>query len=137
MFGDRIVAVALAFAVLEIGGSPTEVGLVLAARTFALVAFLLLGGVVADRISRRAVMVVADVVRLASQGLMAGLLIAGAADVWTIAVLAGITGAATGFFNPAAVGLLPGTVAPEHLQQANGIRATVYSARLSPLGSRM
>ncbi len=127
MFGDRMVAVALAFAVLEIDGSPTEVGLVLAARTLPLVACLLLGGVVADRVSRRGVMVVSDLVRLASQGLMAGLLIAGAADVWTIAVLAGITGAAGGFFNPAAVGLLPGIVSPEHLQQANGIRAAVYS----------
>ena len=127
MFGDRMVAIALAFAVLELDGSPTEVGLVLAARTLPLVACLLLGGVVADRASRRGVMVASDLVRLASQGLLAGLLIAGAAEIWMLAVLSGITGAAGGFFNPAAVGLLPGIVSPEHLQQANGIRATVYS----------
>ncbi len=127
MFGDRMVAIALAFAVLELDGSPTEVGLVLAARTLPLVACLLLGGVVADRASRRGVMVASDLVRLASQGLLAGLLISGSAEIWMLAVLSGITGAAGGFFNPAAVGLLPGIVSPEHLQQANGIRATVYS----------
>lgn len=127
MFGDRMVAIALAFAVLELGGSATAVGIVLAARTLPMVACLLLGGVVADRVSRRAVMVAADLVRLASQGLLAVLLISGGAEVWMVAVLSGVTGAAGGFFNPAAVGVLPAIVAPEHLQQANGVRASVYS----------
>ena len=43
--GDRMAAVALAFAVLEIGGSPTDVGLVLACRTLPMLACLLAGGV--------------------------------------------------------------------------------------------
>ena len=46
------------------------------------------GGVVADRASRRAVMVVADLVRVASQATMAALLITGAAEVWMLAPLA-------------------------------------------------
>ncbi len=127
MFGDRMVAIALAFAVLELDGTPTEVGVVLAARTVPLAACLLLGGVVADRVSRRSVMVVSDLVRLASQGLLAALLISGSAEVWMLAVLSGVTGAAGGFFNPAAVGLLPGIVPAERLQEANGVRAAVYS----------
>jgi MFS family permease len=98
---------------------------------------VLVGGVVADRMSRRAVMVGADLVRLASQGTMSALLIAGAAEVWTLALLAGVTGAATGFFNPASTGLLPAVVAPEQLQQANGLRATAVSTGeiLGPLGA--
>src|SRR3954453_1830073 len=60
LLGDRMVAIALAFAVLELGGSASEVGLVLAVRMLPLVGTLLIGGVVADRISRRAVMVAAD-----------------------------------------------------------------------------
>jgi MFS family permease len=127
VFGDRMVAVALAFAVLEVGGSPSAVGLVLASGMLALAGSLLVGGVVADRTSRRAIMVTADLVRLASQGTMAALLIAGTAEVWTLALLAAITGAATGFFNPASTGLLPAIVAPDHLQQANGLRATAMS----------
>lgn len=94
VLGDRMVAVALAFAVLGLGGSASEVGLVLACRMLPMIACLVAGGVVADRVSRRSVMVVADVVRLGSQGLMAALLIGGAAHVWTLAVLSGVTGAA-------------------------------------------
>src|SRR5215217_557030 len=85
--GDRMVPIALAFAVLELGGSASEVGIVLAARTLPLVATLLLGGVVADRFSRRSVMVLSDLSRVVTQGLTAVLLIAGAAHVWELAVL--------------------------------------------------
>jgi hypothetical protein len=127
-FGDRMVVIALAFAVLEIGGSASQIGLVLAVRTAALVLSLLFGGVVADRVARRAVMIGADLSRLATQGLLAALLVAGTAEVWSIALLTGLTGIATGFFNPASTGLLPAIVPAERLQQANGVRATLLSA---------
>ena len=102
-----MVPIALAFAVLELGGSATEVGIVLACRILPQVATLLFGGVVADRVSRRVVMVVADLLRSLTQGAIAALLIAGVAEIWMLAVLAGLTGAAGGFFNPAATGLMP------------------------------
>src|SRR5437763_15165249 len=79
VFGDRMVAVALAFAVLEVGGSASAIGLVLASGALALFASLLVGGVVADRTSRRAVMAGGDLGRLARQGTMAALLVAGVA----------------------------------------------------------
>jgi MFS family permease len=127
-FGDRMVTIALAFAVLAIGGSASAIGLVLAVRTGALLVSLLFGGVIADRVARRAVMIGADLVRVVTQGLLAVLVIAGVAEVWSIALLTGLTGIATGFFNPASTGLLPAIVPPEQLQQANGIRATLLSA---------
>jgi MFS family permease len=127
VLGDRMVAVALAFAVLEIGGSASDVGLVLAAGVFPLVGSVLVGGVVADRASRRAVMVVADLVRVASQGTMAALLIAGVSEVWMLALLAGVTGTATGFFSPASTGLLPEVVPAEQLQPANALRSSAVS----------
>ena len=127
-FGDRMVVVALAFAVLEIGGSATAIGIVLAVRTGSLLVSLLLGGVVADRVARRAVMVSADLARVVTQGLLAALVVGGVAEVWSIALLTGLTGIATGFFNPASTGLLPAIVPPDRLQQANGVRATAMSA---------
>jgi MFS family permease len=135
VLGDRMVAVALAFAVIELGGSVSEVGLVLAAGWAPLALTVLAGGVVADRTSRRAVMVTADLVRIASQGAMAALVIAGAAEIWMLAALAGITGAATGFFNPASTGLLPEVVPADELQPANAMRATALSGSeiLGPL----
>ncbi len=137
LLGDGMVSVALAFAVLELGGSPSELGLVLAGRMFALVLCLLAGGVVADRLERRLVMVAADVTRLLSQGTLAALLIAGHPPLAAIVALTAITGAATGFFNPASTGLLPLVVAPERLQQANGLRATAQAVGeiLGPLAA--
>ena len=128
VLGDRMVAVALAFAVLQIGGSASAVGLVLAAKVLPSAATALVGGVLADRVSRRTVMVGADLVRVASQGTMAALLISGSAEVWTLAVLAAIGGAASGFFGPASIGLLPEVVPPEQLQPANAVRSSGASA---------
>jgi MFS family permease len=127
VFGDRMVVVALAFAVIHLGGSESEVGLVLAAGWAPLVLTVLAGGVVADRTSRRAVMVAADLARIVSQGTMAVLLITGAAEIWMLAALAGVTGAATGLFNPASTGLLPEVVPDEELQPANALRSVAIS----------
>ncbi len=124
----RIRPTSVAFAVLELGGSATAVGLVLTARMLPLTLTLLIGGVVADRISRRTVMVAADIARTLTQALLAALLIAGVAELWTVALLVGLTGAAGGFSYPAATGLMPAIVPAEQLQEANGLRATVLSA---------
>lgn len=124
VLGDRMMTVALPFAVLEVGGSATEVGLVLAASVAPLVLGVLVGGAVGDRSSRRAVMIAADLVRLASQAAMAVLLLTGAAEVWSLALLAGVLGAGMGFFNPAATGLLPELVPAAELQPANALRWT-------------
>jgi MFS family permease len=128
VLGDRMVTVALAFAVLQIGGSASEVGIVLAARIFPSAGCALIGGAVADRASRRSVMVAADLVRVVSQGAMAALLIGGVAQVWTLALLAGVGGAASGFFGPASIGLIPEVVPPEQLQPANALRSSGSSA---------
>src|SRR5215470_11154965 len=110
---------ALSFAVLDLTGSVTDVGLVLAASRAPLVLVVLAGGVVADRISRRRLMVAADIVRTVSLAATAALLLGGTARIWQLLVLQAVTGTASGFFYPAATGLLPLTVRPELLQQAN------------------
>jgi MFS family permease len=128
LIGDGMVNVALAFAVLDLTGSASDLGLVLAARMLPLVGFLLAGGVMADRLPRRTVMIAADLVRVASQGAIAALLIAGVAEVWQLAALSAVTGSATAFFNPASTGLMPAVVSPERLQQANALRGLAMAA---------
>jgi MFS family permease len=128
LLGDGMVNVALAFAVLDLTGSASELGLVLAARMLPLVGFLLAGGVMADRLPRRTVMIAADLVRVASQGAIAALLIADVAEVWQLAALSAVTGSATAFFNPASTGLMPAVVSPERLQQANALRGLAMAA---------
>jgi MFS family permease len=121
--GDRIVAVALAFAVLDLTGSVKDLGLVLAAQTVPLVLFLLLGGVWSDRLPRRAVMLASDLVRAGAQGASALLLVSGNAHVWQLVILQAVYGGAEAFFKPAAQALLPETVAAADLQQANALIA--------------
>ena len=122
LLGDQMVTIALAFAVLDLTGSVSDLGWVIAAKTAPLVAFLLVGGVFADRLPRRAVMLTADLVRLGSQGAVAVLLLTHSARIWQIAVLQAVAGSASAFFNPASTGLTPLTVSAERLQQANALR---------------
>jgi MFS family permease len=128
LLGDAITGVALAFAVLDLTGSATDLGYVFAAKTIPLVTFLLVGGVFADRLPRRAVMLTADVVRGAAQGTVALLVLTHSAQVWELVVLQAVAGTATAFFNPASTGLTPMTVSPELLQQANALRGLSMAA---------
>jgi MFS family permease len=127
LIGDGVVPVALAFAVLDLTGSATDLGIVLAARVVALVTCLLIGGVVADRIGRRAVMVSADLVRLAAQAAIGALLVSGDATIAGVLASQALIGAASGFFNPASSGLIP-LVAGDHLQQANTLKGMATAA---------
>jgi predicted MFS family arabinose efflux permease len=122
LLGDAITGVALAFAVLDVTHSASDLGFVFAAKTVPLVGFLLAGGVFADRLPRRAVMLTADVVRMCSQGAVAVLLLTHSAHLWELIVTQAVAGTATAFFNPASTGLTPLTVSPERLQQANALR---------------
>ena len=119
--GSSLVPVALAFAVLDLTGSASSLGLVLATGFASRVVFLLLGGVVADRRPRQRVMLAADLVRTGSQALVAALLITGQAEIWHLVVLFALFGAGDAFFSPASTGLIPETVRAERLQQANAL----------------
>jgi MFS family permease len=119
--GDAVVQIALVFAVLHIGGTATDIGLISALQTVARVAFLLAGGVWADRLRRQYVMMAADVLRGGVEAALAVLLLTGHARVWEIAVGAVLYGIGASFFGPAATGLTPETVPPDQLQQANSL----------------
>lgn len=119
--GDALVPVALSFAVVELTGSPSDLGLVLAAHIVPLVSFVLVGGVWADRLPRQLVMLGSDTVRGAAQAAIAVLLLSGAAELWHLIALTALYGAAEAFFQPAATGLVPSTVSPPRLQQANAL----------------
>jgi MFS family permease len=124
--GDGVVTVAVTFAVLDLTHSATDIGIVLACRTIALLASVLIGGVVADWVSRRAVMIVADLVRFASQGVVGVLVVTGHAAVWEVAASQAVIGAASGFFGPASTALLP-AVAGESITEANALNGIVSS----------
>jgi MFS family permease len=128
--GSSLVPVALAFAVLELTGSASALGLVLAAALVARIVLLLVGGVVADRLPRQRVMLGADLLRTASQGVVAVLLITGRARVWELVLLIALFGAGDAFFAPASTGLITETVRADRLQQANALMSLSRSVPL-------
>jgi MFS family permease len=116
--GDRLVLPALALYVTDVG-TASDVGIVLAANAIPLLAFVLLGGVIADRLPRHRLMMATDLVRAALHALLAALILAGTAEVWMIAAIEAVYGAAQAFFQPAYTGLVPQTVSEDLLQDAN------------------
>jgi MFS family permease len=122
LLGDAVTPFALAWAVLDLTGSTRDLGFVLAAKIAPLVVFLLVGGVFADRLPRRAVMLTADVARMAVQAATAALLLSHTARIWELIVLQALAGTGTAFFNPASTGLTPMTVSAGRLQEANALR---------------
>jgi MFS family permease len=124
--GDRITPIAIAFAVLGLG-SVTDLGIVMAAGGVPFALFALAGGVWADRIGRRRVMLASDVLRTISQTVVAVLLLTGAAEVWMLIVLSFVYGTAAALFMPALIGLIPQTVSAARLQEANGLIALTRS----------
>ncbi|MEU7555431.1 MFS transporter [Streptomyces sp. NPDC044571] len=116
--GSHGALIAAAFAVLESGGSGGDVGLVAAARTLPLVAFLLIGGALADRLPRHRVMVAANALNCLSQAAFAVLVLAGDPQLWQMMLLTALCGTGTAFFNPAAEGMLLSSVSGEHSNRA-------------------
>jgi MFS family permease len=119
--GDRIAPIALAFGVIDSGGSAGDLGIVVAAGSIPFALFALAAGVWGDRLPRRSVMLGSDAVRAVAQGVTGALLIAGGAEVWQLAALAAVYGTADAFFWPAMNGLLPETIESDRLQEANAL----------------
>jgi MFS family permease len=119
--GDTIVAVALALFVVDLTGSATDLGIVLAAYSVPLVVLLLAGGVLADRLPRHRVVVVTDLVRFALHALLAALIVSGEVRIWHLAVIGVLFGAAEAFYRPAVAGLLPQTVPEAQIEEANAV----------------
>jgi MFS family permease len=121
LIGDGMAPVALAFAILDLTGSATDLGIVLAAHSVVLIALLLVGGVIGDRVSPRLSMLGADFARTFSMGAIAVLLLTGTAEIWQLALLYAVDGAATAFFNPASTAIVPQIVPGARLQEANAL----------------
>ena len=121
VIGDALVVVAIGIYVTRLTGRASDVGLILAAYSLPLVVFLLLGGVLADRLPRQRVMVVSDVARALLHGALAILILTGAVRIWQMVVIGALFGTAEAFFRPAYTGLVPQTVADADIQAAQAL----------------
>jgi MFS family permease len=119
--GDGLTGVALTFAVLGLRGSAADLGFSMAAFMVPRIAFMLVGGVWADRLPRRLIMVGSDVVRAVAQLILAVAILGGWASLPVFLAVAAVSGAASAFFQPAVIGLIPQTVSAARLQQGNAL----------------
>ncbi|WP_197289868.1 MFS transporter [Saccharothrix sp. NRRL B-16348] len=123
LIGSSMAPVAMTFAVLDSGASATDLGLVFASGVVSTIVFLVAGGVLADRVPRRAVMVGADLVSATAQFVFAALVFTGTAELWSMALLAAVRGGASAFYQPALAAMPADLVAGDQLQRANSFLA--------------
>src|SRR6267378_1290395 len=90
-FGTNLAPIAVAFAVLDLTGSASDVGFAFAAWTLAQISTLL-GGVVADRLPRRRVMIASDAANFCVRATMGAFLVAGSMDVRVLIALQAVGG---------------------------------------------
>jgi MFS family permease len=119
--GSTVAPLALAFAVLNAGGGATALGVVLVTGPVIYMVLSPVAGVLADRLPRIAIIIASQMVSGLSQAVSAVLVLTGAAEVWELALLALLSGAAGAFFQPAVQGLVPQIVAGSVLVEANAL----------------
>ena len=119
--GNAVAPIALAFAVLDLTGSPVDLGLVVAARSVANVAVLLFGGVIADRLPRDVVLVATSLGAAVTQAAVAALVLTGTATVPLLVVLSILNGAVAAVSLPTTAAMVPETVPEALLRPANAV----------------
>lgn len=125
IFGSGMWAVAMVYQVIKLGGGPLELSLVAAAGSVGLVAFVLAGGIAADRIPQRKLIIAVEGANLAVIATISGLAMTGLLQLWHVAVGAFVLGVGAAFFFPAYSAILPRILPAEDLLAANGMEGTM------------
>lgn len=116
--GSSMSGVALSFAVLHIDNSPSALGWVVAAWTIPMVAFMLIGGAIADRLPRALVLRGCNLLLGVSQATAALLVLTGSAHIWELVVLQFVGGTAVAASYPAFHGMVPILLTPPDRKSA-------------------
>ena len=134
LIGDGVFLVALAWQVYELSNVPTALSIVGVAMTVPQVLFLLLGGVVSDRLDRRVVMIGADAVRALALTALGLLSVNGSLQLWHVMIVAAVFGGGSAFFGPAFDAIVPQLVPSDDLNQANSLDQFIRPAAARMVG---
>ena len=119
--GDSLYRIALSWWVLEKTGSATAMGTVLVVSSLPMLLFLLIGGVVVDRLPRFRVLFASDVLNGCVVAVVSVLAATRALEIWHVYVAGAIFGLSDAFFYPAYSASVPQIVPPESLPSANSL----------------
>jgi predicted MFS family arabinose efflux permease len=125
--GTWMQIMAQSWLVLQLSGSPFLLGVDSFLGSIPIVLFSLVGGVLADRMSRQRLLVGSQVIQMACAFLLAGLFASGVAQVWHILTLSFIVGTAQSFGGPAYQALIPSLVKNEDLPNAIGLNSIQFN----------
>ena len=121
MAGDGIYIVAIAWQVYTLSNVPSALALVGIAQTVPLVAFVLVGGALADRLDRRRVMIVGSALPALAIGALGGLALSGALALWEVWIISAAVGLGRALFGPASSAFVPDVVPAHRLVEANSL----------------
>ena len=124
-FGGGVWVVALVWEVIRIGGGATQLSLVSTAGAVGVLLPALLGGVVADRVPQKLILLVTTTVELAGMAVVATLSFADLTQLWHLAAVALVAGMAMAFYYPAYSAWLPALVPERDLLAVNGFEGMV------------
>jgi MFS family permease len=125
--GNSITPIALAFAVLDLGGSATDLGLVVGAFALADVVTVLFGGVLGDRLPRKLMMEGSAAASALTQAFIAAALIAGFASIPMLGIVGALNGCLSALSQPSSRAMTRETVPTEHLPSAVSIRSLLQT----------
>ena len=121
-FGDNVQNVAMPFQLLALGATPLQLGIAVAIDTAASIAFLLVGGAIADRVPRRTLIIASDVLGGCVVGIVALLSATGQLRIEHVYVAAVVLGGADAFLRPAYTAIIADLVPGDVLRAGNAAR---------------
>ncbi len=121
LFADGVWAITLVWQVIGIGGAEAQVSMATAAAGVGMVVSTLGGGVLADRVSQRRIVIALEAAKAVVFAAVAVASLSGALQLWQVVAAAVLTGVTTGMYYPAYSAMLPAILPESDLQAANGI----------------
>jgi DHA3 family tetracycline resistance protein-like MFS transporter len=134
LFAEGMWTVVMALQVIALADDPAALSLVAACLAGGMLAFILVGGIVADRVPQRAVIIAVEAANAAATGTVAVLGLLGELRLWHMAVAATVLGIGAAFFFPAYNAYLPRILPAEHLLAANGVEGAVRPTLQQAIG---
>ncbi|HNV40338.1 MAG TPA: MFS transporter [Ornithinibacter sp.] len=134
VFGTGMWTIVMVFQVLALDDSPLALSAVATGMSLGLFAFSILGGVVADRFSKRRIIITVQGCTAAVMTVVAVLSLTETIELWHVGVASFVMGAGSAFFYPAYSAYLPQVLPPEQLLAANGLEGALRPSMGQGLG---
>ncbi len=134
LFAEGMWTVVMALQVIALADDPAALSLVAACLAGGMLAFMLVGGIVADRVPQRAIIIAVEIANVAATGAVAALSLVGHLQLWHMAAAATVLGIGAAFFFPAYNAYLPRILPAEQLLAANGVEGAVRPTLQQAIG---